>query len=357
MASITQINGKYRALVRRKGHKDISRYFDTRREAEAWGRKVDADIDAGRAVVQSDRVTVAKLIEEYRRIRLEVGRPVSPESNQHYMLEHLSDDLGAETVPDLTPDRFVSWARMRQEQGAGGHTVNMELSQLGTVLRHTASFMRLTIPDVVGTARPMLHYLQLIGGGKRRTRVASDDELTRLLDLLDERQPLVAEAVRVAAVTGLRRGEIARIRWDDLSEKKRAILVRQRKHPRSVEARDEWVPLLGEALEVVMRLPRSDERIFPLTLERLTDSVTEACKELGIPNLHLHDLRRNAASKLRELGFDQHERKAITGHRSDEAHEIYISVTTESLHRKYDAATQDVPPGRKRPQKDRARQP
>lgn len=357
MASILPIKGRWRAQVRRKGHKPLARTFDSRREAEAWAREVETGIDQGRRVALSDAVTVGHLIAEFRRIRLEAGRPVEPETNTHYMLEHLAEDIGHERVADLTPTRLASWARYRHEQGAGGYTVNMEISQLGTVIRHTASFLGLRLPDVVGNARPQLHYLQLIAGGKRRTRRPTEDEFARLVAGLEERDPRKADAIRVAAITGLRRGELARIVWADLDRRRRAVLVRQRKHPRRVEARDEWVPLLGEAWAIVLRQPRTDDRIFPVSREALTDSVTEVTRALGIPDLHLHDLRREATSRLREMGFDQHERKAITGHRSDEAHEIYVAVKPESLHAKWDAAARGTRRRQPRRRKGRARRP
>lgn len=356
MASICKINGKWRALIRRKGYKPVAKYFDTKKDADAWARMVESSIDQTKAVVLSDSVTVGSLIAEFRRLRLEAGRPVAPESNAHYMLEHLTDDLGADRVVDLTPDRLVRWAKYRKQQGAGPYTVNMELSQLGTVIRHTSSFLNLTLPDVVGRARPQLHYLQLIGGGNRRSRRPTEDERAALFAALDARNPIISDAVRVARITALRRGELARIRWADLDARKRAVLVRQRKHPRQIEARDEWVPLLGDAWEIVQRQPRIDERIFPVSKEALTDAVTETTRALGIPDLRLHDMRREATSRLREMGFDQHERKAITGHRSDRAHEIYISVTLESLHEKY-AALLGKKQGRRRRKTDPDRQP
>lgn len=64
---------------------------------------------------------------------------------------------------------------------------------------------------------------QLITGGGRRTRRPSQEELASLLDYLSIRVPVVADAVRVAAVTGLRRGELARIAWDDLDPKEKAV--------------------------------------------------------------------------------------------------------------------------------------
>lgn len=357
MASILQIGERWRAQIRRPGRKSISKTFQTKREAEQWARRTEAAMDDQVAALVTADITVGELVSEYERMREELGRPIDPTSNTRYMLQHLVEDLGPERVRDLTPQRLVSWAKSRREQGAGGYTINMEVSQLGTVIRHTSGYLRVTLPDVVGAARPLLHYGQLITGGNKRTRRPSADELSRLLPWLDARNPIIGDAVRVAIVTGMRRGEIARIQWGDIDEQRRAVLVRKRKHPRSVEAKDEWVPLLGEAWEIVKRQAQSlDGRIFPVSREALTDAVTAGTKALGIPDLHLHDMRREATSTLREMGFDREARKAITGHKSDEAHDIYVAVTLESLHQQYDAA-QGTKPRRPRQRKDPGRQP
>lgn len=350
MASILPIGEKWRAQVRRPGRKSISKTFPTKREAEAWGRRVELEMDGQQAVAASGDMTVAELVKQYRRLREELGRPIDPVTNTEYMLQHLAQDLGTERVCDLTPQRLAKWAKTRATEGAGGYTVNMELSQLGTAIRHTASFLGVVLPDVVAAARPLLHYGQLISGGGRRTRRPTEDELARLLAWLRERNPITADAVHVAAITGLRRGELARIEWADVDELRRAVLVRQRKHPRRVEARDEWVPLLGDAWAIVQRQSRDYGRIFPVSRETLTDSVTAGVRALGIPDLRLHDMRRQATSALREMGFDGPARKAVTGHRSDEIHERYVVVGLEELHQRFDAA-QGKPPRRPRPRK------
>lgn len=357
MASVIQTaSGNWRALVRRVGHKTRCKTFPTHKEATAWGRMIEAGLDKldkdGREA--GDDMTTAELIRQYRTMREDLGRPIDPVTNTHYMLEHLSEDLGSERICDLTPKRLAKWARMRQEQGAGGYTVNMELSALGTAIRHTASFLNIILPDVVGAARPLLNYAQLIGGGTKRTRRPTEDELTRLLVWLRNRNPIVGDAVEVGAITGMRRGELARIKWDDLDEAARAVLVRKRKHPRAVLARDEWVPLLGDSWAIVQRQPRAHERIFPVSPETLTDSVTAGTRALGIPNLHLHDMRRQANSALREMGFDDDARQAILGHASKEMNSRYIAVSLPELHEKFDAA-QGKPqrPPRRRKASDR----
>lgn len=356
MASIIQVGAKWRALIRRKGHKAQCKTFALKRDAEAWARRIEAGIDGTIPAGIDDEVTVAQIVQDYRSLRLEIGRPIEPVSNTSYMLAHIEDDLGPELVRSLTPQRLASWARMRKEQGAGGYTVNMELSQLGTALRHTASFRQLVLPDVVGMARPLLHYAQLITGGGRRTRRPTEDELDRLLAYLDARNPVTADAVRVAAITGMRRGEIARITWADVDHTKRAVLVRKRKHPRKIEARDEWVPLLGDSWAIVQRQPREDARIFPVSRETLTDSVTQGTRELGIPDLHLHDMRRQANSALRELGFDDDARRAVVGHASKAMNSRYVAVSMESLHEQFAAGSQDTPQRLQRQRKARDRQ-
>lgn len=339
MASIIKIGEKWRAQVRRKDHKPQTKTFRTKREAEEWARALESRIDSRAEPKAAASLKVGDLIREYRRIREEGGRAIDPTTNTSYMLQHLEDDLGHEQVTALTPARLAKWASARKTEGAGPWTVNQELSALGTVLRHAASFGNLTLPDVTGQARPLLLHLQLIGAGVRRTRRPTNDELQAVLDYVHARSAVTADAMRVAAITGLRRSELVlKLRWDRLDEAKRAALIVQRKHPRRIEARDEWVPLLGDSWEIVQRQARIGDRIFPISPEKITDLFTAATRALSIPDLRLHDLRHLASSRLQELGFDESERMAITGHRSAAMNQSYTHPTPEHLHAKFDAA-------------------
>lgn len=344
MASIVQVGERWRAQIRRKGYPSQARTFDTKKEAEAWARKVEHGIDTGQTRADLEDMTVGDLVAHFRKMRMDMGQPVRPDSNTRYMLDHLEEDLGHRRLRDLTPADMVSWARHRQGQGAGGYTVNMELSLLGTCIRHVAAYHRVQLPDVVGQARPLLHYAQLISSEARRDRRPTEDELGRLLTWLDGRNRIVADAVRVSAITGLRRSELARIVWEDVDPATRSVLVRKRKHPRRREARDEPVPLLGEAWDIVQAQPEPHKgRVFPVSVETLTDCVTAGTRELGIPDLRLHDMRRHATSTLRELGFDDHARMRVVGHRSEAVHARYVAVDLEAVHQQYAAATRDRP--------------
>ena len=163
-----------------------------------------------------------------------------------------------------------------------------------------------------------------------------------MLSYVQARDPVAADALRVASITGLRRSELVKkLKWGELDAAHKAVLIRQRKHPRRTLARDEWVPLLGEAWIIVQRQPKgdTDSPVFPISPEKITDLFTAATRACGIPDLRLHDLRHLASSRLQEMGFDDVERMAITGHKSVAMNARYTHPTPEHLHAKFTAAT------------------
>lgn len=328
MASILPIGNKWRALIRRKGHKPICETHPTKAAAEAWARKIEAQLDLGRPVA-SDSATIAVLIETYRAMR-EKQRPIADTSNEHYMLQHLSDDLGHHDVMRLTADDLLGWAQMRADEGAGPLTVNMELGKLSTVIHYACAAKRITPPDAVGTARPLLKHMGLIGDGNQRSRRPSEDELRRLLKWLqDKRGAKYADAVAFAGINAMRRGEVTSILWANLDEAKRLVGC-WRKHPRKGKVWEQ-VPVLPEAWPIVMRQDRDSERIFNVHPQTLSKYFKEACNELGIPDLHLHDLRHESTSRLFEEGHDIPQVALVTGHKDWKNLKRYTNLKPESM--------------------------
>lgn len=344
MASILQVKGRWRAQVRRKGWPVYTKTFTTRAAAEKWARTIEADIDRGvlpgASAVAARCYTVCDLIADYRRLRAQ-SRPVLDTSTEHYNLRRLADHLGALDATRLRPDDLVAYAQMRADEGAGPYTINMEISKLGTIMRMVASIQHMTLPDVVQQARPLLAHLHLIGGGGRRERRPTDDELDRILAHMDATYGApFADAVRFAVGTAMRRGEIVRITWDDLDAERRLVLVRDRKDPRHKAGNDQWVPLLadtatGDMWALVQRQPRRDDdaRIFPFSDSTLSKYFTATCRAMSIPDLHFHDLRHHAISLLFEAGYRIEQVALVSGHRSWQHLKRYTNLRPEDLHR------------------------
>ncbi len=339
MASIIKVGNKWRAQVRRTGVAPSTKTFDTRAEATAWARGVEAKIDAGDYQAAST-ITLSRVIDEYRKIREKSGRPVADTSNEHYQLKTLTAMLGDRRVEALEVAHLVEFAQARKGEGAGPYTVNMDISRLGTVLRHTSAILTLKLPDVVGAARPVLHHFGLIGGGGKRERRPEGDELARIIKYCEGKAAssstfaAMPDLIAVSALIGLRRGEACRVLWADLDEDRRVLMVRDRKDPRRRAGNDQEVPLIGDALSIIQRQPRTDDRIWPVHPQTLSKYFRAACVACGIPDLHWHDLRHEAASALIEAGWSAHEVRVVTGHRSSAHLDRYVNLDVAEVARK-----------------------
>lgn len=116
------------------------------------------------------------------------------------------------------------------------------------------------------------------------------------------------------------------------------------------------VPLSPAALDALKALgPREPEqRIVELTYEALKAGFKRNCKRAKIKNLHLHDLRHTAATRLGLETGNVFLVKALTGHKTDEMVSRYVNVKADDvvayLHRKKEASpasadkAQDTPP-------------
>jgi len=328
MATIIQINGRWRAQVRKKGLKPVAKTFDTKAQAERWAKGVEKGVEAVKDM------TVSEMIKTYKTLREDSGRPVEDTSSERYILEMLAENLGHHFAGKLVPKDLVDFATKRMKQ-ANTATINQDIGKLGTVMRYVSAIRGLPFNDVVGAARPLLNHLHLISAGNTRTRRPTSDELERLFEYFDahahETHLRMADILTAALTVGLRRGELFRVAWADLDEAKRMILVRDRKHPRQKKGNDQWIPLIGEAWEVVNRQPRTDSRIFPFVPATVSKYFKKACDVLHIADLHFHDMRREAASVLLELGWHERDVKLVTGHAS-KVFEVYARPDPSYLH-------------------------
>lgn len=337
MASIIQIGDKWRALIRRKGHPSYCQTFTTKAQAQAWARGIEADIDRGHTLapktVMGRVVLVSDLIDTYRKLR-EKSRPIADSANEHYMLKTLGRHLGSLDASRLSAADLVAYAEARKdEDGAGPYTVNMDISKLGTVMRLAGVHLKITLPDVVGQARPLLSHMHLIGGGGKRERRPGEDELSRIVEWLEaNRGRIYADAVRFAVMTAMRRGEIVRLEWCGLDNEKKLVLIKNRKDPRKKAGNDQWVPLMNGAWELVQAQPNADARIFPIHEQTLSKYFKDACNALSIPDLHFHDLRHEGISRLFEQGFDIPRVALVSGHKSWNNLRRYAQLKPEDLH-------------------------
>ncbi len=227
--------------------------------------------------------------------------------------------------------------RKRSAAGAGGVTIAIELTYLGSVYKAARQLWNLS-PNVeaITIARGNMHYLGLSTKSKERNRRPTPGEIAGICRWFDEkpRQKVpMSSLIRFAIATAMRAGEIITLKWVDLNESDRTITIRDRKHPQEKKGNDQEVPLLGDAFDIVMSQPRIDDRIFPVTNGTISTLFPRACLALGVEDLRFHDLRHEGVSRLFEQGYRIEQVALISRHRDWKMLARYTQIKAKDLHR------------------------
>ena len=167
------------------------------------------------------------------------------------------------------------------------------------------------------------------------------DEIERLIAYSDRnnRQTIpLGRIIKFAIATAMRQDEICRLRWPDIDMDRRLATVRDRKDPRHKDGNHQKVPLLDAngydpiALLKEQKFASPDtERVFPYNGRSVGTAFRRACQELKIEDLHFHDLRHEATSRLFEAGYEIPEVSLVTGHKDWKMLRRYLNLRPHQL--------------------------
>jgi integrase len=343
MATITTVKTKkgikYRGQIRirRKGKVVYSECYTASKRAlvEAWARKRESDLEQPGALdrVRHKGLSVGDVLKWYQDFSANSGR-----SKREQLIHLQTMPLADRDAIRLTVQDVMDFATERARD-VSPSTLGQDMIWLRLALRsyHLATGAPVAL-QAIEDASLLLRQSRVVTKSRRRTRRPTVYEMTKLMDCFTSRDlrsdiPM-AKIVLFAMFSGRRQDEICRIRWDDLDARRRAVLVRQMKHPRAKE--DTWVFLPDPAWAIIQSMPRTDDRIFPYQSKSVGAAFTRACRLLEIPDLHFHDARRECTSWLFELGWDIPKVSGVTGHKSWSSLQIYTSLRESGVFDKWD---------------------
>lgn len=333
MAYITKRGDKWRAQIRRVGHPSISETFTTKARAEAWARKKEADMDEGKKDATIPDDTFAELIDKYVE---EIGSVKPIGRTKEDTLRFLRAELGHYTAVELDKNEVLAYVKKRIAGGVSGVTVSIELTYMATVMRAAKLLWGLPYDlDVFETVRANMSMMNISTKSKKRSRRASDAELKKLYayfaELPRSKIPM-ADIIAFAVATTMRAGEIIAIRWDDLDEANKTVIIRSRKHPTDKAGNDQLVPLINGAFEIIARQPRTEDRIFPLAFGTITTAFSKATRKAKIDDLRFHDLRHEGISRLFDAGFSIEQVAVFSGHVDWQSLKRYTHLSAKHIH-------------------------
>ena len=220
MATFRKRGSSWHVQVRRNGQPTSSRSFRLKSDAELWARQVEQRLDCGDLPVDRRMLRSTTLSDLLKRYRDNVTPTKRGAAEERYRLAgFLNHPMASLQIGKLTSAVIADYRdeRLLSVQGA---TVRRELALLRHVL--VVSHNEWGIPI---EANPVsLVSMPSVPEGRQRRLQAG--ELERLVEGCKKgRTPLLESVIQLAIETGLRRGELLNIHWQELDLKKRTLLV------------------------------------------------------------------------------------------------------------------------------------
>lgn len=365
---IEKRNGRYRAWVYdRATGKRITKTFDGERAAKQWRSDTISAIGSG-ALTADRGPTLREAVEQWLagaragHVRNKSGDPYKPAAIRGYEKDlrlRVLPDLGARRVGDIT----------QRDLQALVDRLTAELKEDGTA-KHSASTIQCTITPLRAVfrravTRGQAHVnptrgLELPAVRSKSRRFCSPAEVERLLEAL----PAGDRAMWATAFySGLRRGELIGLRWEDVDLASGVIRVQRgwdvvegEIAPKSAQGRRK-VPIpaaLRDYLVEHRMTTGGDGRVFGATVRKVTARSVKTWKEAGLRWITPHDARHTYASLMIAAGvnpkalctFMGHARISVTfdlyGHLLDGAESEAADLLDGFLARRAGAESADV---------------
>src|SRR5262245_35002233 len=245
--------------------------------------------------------SVDRIVEEFleRHVRRS-NRPRTAKETERLLRRHVLPRWRGRMVHEITRRDVLDILDRVVDAGAPV-TANRVLAAVRKLFNWSIARDILAASPCVGVKPPTAE--------RARDRVLSDDELRLVWQAADKLGGTFGPLVKLLALTGQRRDEVAQMQWDEIDIDHRLWTLAP---ARVKNNQPHEVPLGAAALAVLERVPRVAGSPFVLTNGGASPANgysqgkrrIDALLPTGIPHWTLHDLRRTCASGMARFGIN-----------------------------------------------------
>lgn len=343
MATIVRTESNtWKALVRKTGWPPTSKTFRTKRDAEDWSRRVEDEMTRGVYIQRtpSEKMTLTEALVRYEKEIIPTKKTSTQVRDSRRIKLLKSSELGKYSLAALSSDIVAKYRDKRLTAGKSNNTVRLELALIGHLYNIAIKEWKIGLPF-----NPVANIRKPSPGPGRNHRISKVDHERLLLALREYSNPMLAWIYEVALETAMRAGEILNLKVQDVDLERRILSLKDTKNgsARTVPLSKDAVRVLTEALTYPVR-PRDCDLVFfgepgrerkrgPYQFNK---AWLEIKQDLGLAELHFHDVRHEAVSRLVEAGLSDQEVASISGHKSMQMLRRYTHLRAEDLVRKLD---------------------
>jgi len=325
----------WQAQVRKKGWPVQTKTFTSKRDAETWARRVEADIERGSFIpaTLAERTTFSEIAERFEH---EYAPHHYRGEGWRWKLTRLRERLGAFSLAALTPQLVANYRDERLADPDPRYTkhpapptvspatVKTELDLLSKVLSVATKEFGIPMPH----GNPVLNIRKPKDSPPRDRRLTEKEWQALVRECRSSRNRWLLPALEFAVETAMRQDEQLSLRWENVSLGRAVAVLRKTKN-----GEERGVPLSKRAVEILSSIPHSmDGRVFPIEAMTLYHAFKAACRRSGIEDYTWHDLRHESISRWAENGdMSIHELKIISGHKTTQMLNRYTHLHAEKV--------------------------
>jgi integrase len=310
-----------------KYHKDGKAFYESTRSrrhkdaVELLNKRL-----ANPTPVKAGPVMIGELLDDY----LDYYKQHHPKSYESFAISRVKamrPFWGGIKANAVTTQDIKEFVKQESEKGMSNATINRAMS----VLRKSFNLAKEATPPKVGSSFPKYHRLP---EAPPRKGFLETPQYHALLEALPEE---LRCALVIGYHTGLRRGEVLRIRIEQVDLKDEKIrLYDTKKH---VEGR--WLPIYGEMRGAIKKQIADTRRNFPgcpwlchregRRMPRIGLKWNTARNRVGLEGLLFHDLRRSAVRNMIRAGIPEAVAMKISGHKTRAVFDRYNIVSGRDI--------------------------
>lgn len=224
--------------------------------------------------------------------------------------QYLSPAFGNRELSSITRQEVENWLRNLTDRGLAPATCNRILAVLKSIcsLANIHGLLPAGQSPCAGVLPFKIRTL--------RERHLAPEEARKLMRELKRSSRPEALALRLLLLTGARKSEILRARWENIHLDQRFLTV-----PLSKSSKPRHLALSEEAIKVIRSIPRKlgCPWLFPdhapdKPLSDIYIFWNRLRNALGLTDVHIHDLRHTFASFLVNAGHSLYEVQKLLGH-------------------------------------------
>ena len=323
MASIRKRNSRWEVRVRRSGQPTQTKTFTLKSDAQQWAREAEIALEKGE-LLQKPKCSPITLEDAIKRYLDEVAIHHKGVASERYRLLAMVGRLGkTKPITAITSKDIASYKVERQKEVTSA-SVRRELNILSSLFETAINEW-----EIITLVNPVTAVKRPSDSVARDRRLTPTEQKQLLSESLRTGSHQLHLAILTALNTGMRQGEILKLKWDDIDFDRNQITVRDTKNGSN------RVIVLSSALRnEFLNAPQSNEKLFTITASGLQQAFSKLKSRLQIRNLRFHDLRHEAISSFFEMGLSVPEVQLMSGHRTLDQLMRYSHASIEQIKQK-----------------------